>query len=160
MSSLFPLIIPLFSGLRFFFNSSPACSMWTDASNERFMPVPAKIFYFSAPCLHIFSVCTVCPCRSVCQLAVSLFKHLANIISVYCNSCLCMSNLYHWEKAWLQQTDTCVCVCVDVQVPMYHAAFLLFMPCCHKHWLSCYLIPDILWEIRFYAGMDRQIEKR
>lgn len=32
-------------------------------------------------------------CLSV-TLPVSLFKHLGNIISVYCNSCLCMSYLH------------------------------------------------------------------
>lgn len=37
----------------------------------------------------------VCPlaCLSL-SLPVSLFKHLANIISVYCKSCLCMSYLH------------------------------------------------------------------
>lgn len=55
--------------------------------------------YFPASRLRIFSVCAVCPpaCLSVClsvSLPISLFKHLANIISVYCNSCLCMSYLH------------------------------------------------------------------
>lgn len=146
MSSLFPLVIPLFSGLRFFFNSSPACSMRTDASNERFMPVPTKIFYFSAPCLHIFSVCTVSPAG----LSVSLLSPCLNISQT--SFLFIVIHVYVWVTYTTDRRLGCNRV-MHVCVLVYRCLCIMLHFC-----YSCHVVISIDWDVTWYLTFYERLD--
>lgn len=104
------------------------------------MPAHSKelfCFFFSVTFASSLYAMSVSACLSIC-LCVFLSVWTSHIISVYCNSCLCMSYLYRWQNlTWCACVWECnsvrgLCVVEAVVVVMsylWSAALLLLLSC-------------------------------